>query len=80
MVMKKEKTAAVLGGIFATTLALPARARSAERAGSRARGASRRKAEASQSPLPPAEFPVPRALIDQYCTAVMIASVLPAWC
>jgi cytochrome c5 len=69
--MKKEKTAAVLGGIFATTLAVAVPVLALPNAQAPVRVAqAAAKAEASQvSAAPAAEFPVAaRAVIDQYCT------------
>jgi cytochrome c5 len=69
--MKKEKTAAALGGIFATTLAVAVPVLALPNAQAPVRVAqAAAKAEASQvSAAPAAEFPVAaRALIDQYCT------------
>ena len=64
--MNREKTAAVLGGIFAATLAVPVLALPSVRVAQAAA-----KAQAPQvSAAPAAEFPVAaRALIDQYCTS-----------
>jgi len=69
--MKKEKAAAVLGGIFATTLAVAVPVLALPNAQAPVRVAqAAAKAEASQvSAAPAAEFPVAaRAMIDQYCT------------
>ena len=67
--MKKEKTASVLGGIFATIVAVAVPVLAVANAQAPVRVA-RAKAEASQvSAAPAAEFPVyARAMIDQYCT------------
>src|SRR3954471_1764241 len=70
--MSKEKTAAVLGGIFATTLAVAVPALALPNAQAPVQVAqAAAKTKASQvSAAPAAEFPVAaRALIDQYCTS-----------
>jgi len=68
--MKKEKTVAVLGGIFAATLAVAVPVLALANAPVRAAQVAA-KAQARQvSAAPAAEFPVAaRALIDQYCTS-----------
>jgi len=67
--MKKEKTASVLGGIFAAQLAVAVPVLALPNAQAPVRVA-RAKAEASQvSAAPAAEFAIAaRAMIDQYCT------------